>query len=704
MSLGTKTKRAAKTAKDKSYPKTTRAAAADRRLPVEEGKVEKRLKRKFDAQPDRIDIRDRWYNPSLSPLPDQVINCDSVPVILDQGAEGACTGFALAAVINYQLAARNLITAENSDRKASPRMIYEMARRYDEWPGEKYEGSSARGAMKGWIAHGVCSQISWPDTLRGHENFTPEMASQALQTPGGAYYRVKHREIRDMHAAIYEAGIIYCTLMVHDGWGEPRLQKEPVVHVDRFGNIRHRKFPVIERPDDKDAEDGHAIAIVGYTRDGFIIQNSWGTRWGEQGFALLPYDDYMMNATDVWVAQLGVPVRLDGWQKGRNKIGASRASSVIPLNDIRPYAMDVGNNGELSSSGKYWTTEEDLKYLFQQIEERSQKEKWEKKRLLLYLHGGLNSEEAVARRVIAFRDVLLENEIYPLHIMWETGFMESLKSMVEDYFTDTDPRAGGVADWLSKFREGLIEAKDRSFELTVSKPGTALWNEMKQNARLSSEHPDGKGGMQLLAKYAKEAIKEGSKQAGRDVSKDWELHVVAHSAGSIYAAYAMRHLVNSGVAFKSLHLMAPAITLDLFKKTVWPLIKSGKCPQPSLYILSDVGERDDNVKLYGKSLLYLVSNGFEGKRETPLLGMERFVSDERGSEKVDKDMLAFFKKRVESGLPSLVIAGKAGGPESTSRSDSHGGFDNDEWTLNSILWRVLGKKPKREFDLRDLQY
>ena len=38
---------------------------------------------------------------------------------------------------------------------------------------------------------------------------------------------------------------------------------------------------------------------------------------------------------------------------------------------------------------------------------------------------------------------------------------------------------------------------------------------------------------------------------------------------------------------------------------------------------SDSGERDDTVGPYGKSLLFLVSNAFERRRETPLLGMER---------------------------------------------------------------------------------
>lgn len=122
-----------------------------------------------------------------------------------------------------------------------------------------------------------------------------------------------------------------------------------------------------------------------------------------------------------------------------------------------------------------------------------------------------------------------------------------------------------------------------------------------------------------------------------------------------------------------------------------------------------MGERDDTVGPYGKSLLFLVSNAFEEERGTPLLGMERFVS-RRGETKSDyigegdEDLVELFEQEVD-GLPSLVVAGAGGGPQSTSRSDSHGGFDNDEWTLNSVLRRMLGDdKPQREFTMRDLQY
>ena len=149
-------RRTAQSSLERATPKATRAPASDRRAPAPARTTAEKINRKLDAVPDRIDVRDWFYQPALAPLPDQLINIDLVPEILDQGSEGACTGFALAAVINFQLAHRNLINARNRERAVSPRMLYEMARKYDEWPGEKYEGSSARGGMKGWVAHGVC--------------------------------------------------------------------------------------------------------------------------------------------------------------------------------------------------------------------------------------------------------------------------------------------------------------------------------------------------------------------------------------------------------------------------------------------------------------------------------------------------------------------------------------------------------------------
>lgn len=49
----------------------------------------------------------------------------------------------------------------------------------------------------------------------------------------------------------------------------------------------------------KDLEGGHAIAFVGYNKDGFIIRNSWGKTYGEDGYWILPYDK-IYDCYEIW--------------------------------------------------------------------------------------------------------------------------------------------------------------------------------------------------------------------------------------------------------------------------------------------------------------------------------------------------------------------------------------------------------------------
>lgn len=37
---------------------------------------------------------------------------------------------------------------------------------------------------------------------------------------------------------------------------------------------------------------GHMVAVIGYTKDSFIIKNSWGYSYGDSGYAELPYEDF----------------------------------------------------------------------------------------------------------------------------------------------------------------------------------------------------------------------------------------------------------------------------------------------------------------------------------------------------------------------------------------------------------------------------
>jgi C1A family cysteine protease len=62
---------------------------------------------------------------------------------------------------------------------------------------------------------------------------------------------------------------------------------------------------VIPMPGLTEQEDGgHCMLIVGYNNENrtFLVRNSWGTAWGQQGYGAMPYD-YILSpkrTTDLW--------------------------------------------------------------------------------------------------------------------------------------------------------------------------------------------------------------------------------------------------------------------------------------------------------------------------------------------------------------------------------------------------------------------
>ena len=179
--------------------------------------------RKFDARPDRIDFRDLLYRARLISLPDRYpseeLIAEYLPkyrsLVLNQDDTGWCTGFGLAAVVNYlrwELALREHLEGPRKKKvfkapeRISARMFYQNARLYDEWKGEDYEGSSCRGAMKGFHKHGVCSEAKWPNFEKDNQPGKPRdgWAESAPHTPLGAYYRIDGKSLVDMQSAIFE--------------------------------------------------------------------------------------------------------------------------------------------------------------------------------------------------------------------------------------------------------------------------------------------------------------------------------------------------------------------------------------------------------------------------------------------------------------------------------------------------------------------
>jgi hypothetical protein len=619
--------------------------------------------RTLDALPDTLDFRDLLYTPTLVEVPTTVplesYLLAGVP-ILDQGQEGACTGFGLATVANFLHRVRR---QEPDLESVSPRMFYEMAKRYDEWPGEEYAGSSARGAMKGWHKHGVCREVDWPYSTAGRvdRELTHERAIRACDRPLGAYYRVNHKDIVAMHSALAETRILYATASVHEGWQQ----------VGPDGLI----------PFSPTSIGGHAFAIVAYDRTGFWIQNSWGSDWGRGGFCQISYDDWLLNGTDVWVARLGAPVSLrNAAAQAVGKSAAAGQTATYSFSELRPHIISIGNDGLLRAGGTFGTSRDDVRRIFASDFERIT-QGWTTKRLLLYAHGGLTDEASAIQRLADLRASLLDAQVYPISFIWKTDFWSTVTSILHDAIRRRRPE--GVLDSTKDF---MLERLDDALEpIARGLGGKLLWDEMKANALASTTAARG-GARFVLDQLA----------ALAEEQEDLEIHLAGHSAGSIFLAPFLRRLTARGPAglgqtVSSCTLWAPAATVDLFTECYVPAIASGAVKRFALFTLDDRTERDDHcANIYHKSLLYLVSNAFEARPRIPLVrdgvpivGMEKFV---RG----DAALARLFRRRNAEWVlsPNAV---REGDP-AAARARRHGDFDDDEPTLRATLARILAAR------------
>ena len=601
------------------------------------------IERDLNVQPDPPDLRDRMYEPTLERLAPQVDPDVDPDHILDQGSEGACTGFALAAAINQ------LRRAGGERGSVSPRMLYEMARRFDEWEGEDYTGSSVRGAIRGWKNSGVCLHSTWPYREDRIGNLTIRRAKEARSCTVGAYYRIRP-EIADVHAAIHEAGVIVVSAQVHAGWDWP-----------------DRVIPFHDRP-----QGGHAFAVVGYDSEGFWVQNSWGPEWGRGGLAVWTYEDWAHNVMDAWVVQLALPTPQIFGVKPQAAIKAeksTREKTRVPRAEIAGHFVHV-DDGRFKEHGRYWSTNGDVRQTAALV---ARSPKYD--HLLMYAHGGLNSPDDSARRVRAMRDVFKRNGIYPYHVMYDTGLVEELKDVILRRGQQAEARVGGLPDWL-----------DRTIEKTTRRFGTRLWDEMKNDARIAFR--PGGAGTHSLQHFIRELRK--------DDALPTTIHLVGHSTGGVLIGHLLTALANESIRIDTCTLFAPACTVDFYEKHYLPVLRGDTTIDlAALQILNltdDLEQQDEVLKIYNKSLLYLVSNAFErldeGQECMPLLGMETYSRD------ID------------------TVAGKArvfysdGSSGRVSHSRTHGGFDNDVTSMNFVLRTILGRLPDRRlrFKADELMY
>jgi hypothetical protein len=211
---------------------------------------------------------------SSLPEPGQAHDGSDVrPPILDQGAEGRCTGHGGRGVVD----ALALRMGKKDEPDRSPQFIYDGARLKEHTPLTEDSGAQIRDVMRALLTYGSCSEATWPSTDPANWTAMPSAAAFAEgaqhrvdKGPGG-YYRLPgldsmKRSIADRYPVVF---------------GFRCFASLESAEVGRTGLI-----PYPERGER--GIGGHCVVAdsfdgalkIGSEVGALIGPNSWGEEWG----------------------------------------------------------------------------------------------------------------------------------------------------------------------------------------------------------------------------------------------------------------------------------------------------------------------------------------------------------------------------------------------------------------------------------------
>jgi hypothetical protein len=338
--------------------------------------------------------------------------------------------------------------------------------------------------------------------------------------------------------------------------------------------------------------------------------------------------------------------------------------TAAELRELRPHVVNL-SKGAFSESGDFATDPADVDAIFaEHLPAFVAAGGGRPVPLVIWAHGGMVNEQSGLRIAHDQSRWWRDNGAYPLHFVWESGLWEILGQFL-------------LGRRLARGFD-ITELSDAAIEATIDLPGGLVWLGMKNSATLAST--DGGGAAYVAAKLADFC----SAHPG-----EIELHAIGHSAGAIFHSHFVPAALDAGApAFETVQLLAPALRLDAFTSALKPHVPDRIRNLTVFTMTRDFELADNTLGVYRKSLLYLISRALESTDNAALLGLQESLTNDPGA-------AAFFGLTGAGAGKAQVVwsptAPGAGGPRGASGSTSHGGFDNDELTMNSVARRVLDR-------------
>ena len=213
-------------------------------------------------------------------LPPKVDMRSKMTEVEDQLQVGSCTANAVAGAYEY-IVKKN----QGIDYDASRLFIYYNARLANLPKGQRMSdsGSNIRVAVDQMIKQGCCSEETW--------EYSQDPKIVNSRPSADAYEEAQNYKLTEIQNVPVEL----------NAWKSALAEGYPIIFGVRlystFDNLRNGRVPD-PHPNEigRNTHGSHAMLCVGYSDPDkmFIVRNSWGKNWGDNGYCYMSYN-YLMN-------------------------------------------------------------------------------------------------------------------------------------------------------------------------------------------------------------------------------------------------------------------------------------------------------------------------------------------------------------------------------------------------------------------------
>lgn len=210
-------------------------------------------------------------------------NGKHVGAVLDQGNLGASTANACSNVLRYLLHKE-----KNLDVQPSRLYMYWFSRFLEGKEEAGDCGSTIRETLTAIHTFGACDETMLPYNVNKYK-----------MKPSHACVRSATLNVTEFKYLALEPNLTQIKQCIYSGF--------PVVFaMDVFESFESEivaQTGVVKVPEAKEEKlGGHVVAVYGYddAKKRFLVMNSWGVKWGDNGYFYLPYD-YLPYMYDLWM-------------------------------------------------------------------------------------------------------------------------------------------------------------------------------------------------------------------------------------------------------------------------------------------------------------------------------------------------------------------------------------------------------------------